>query len=229
MKKRNFGFTLIELLIVVAIIAILAAIAIPNFLAAQTRAKVTRSKGEMKSLTTAIESYYVDNTCYPDDLILHSGGWPWYIPDCISTPVAYISSGKLRDLMRPLGIYGGTYPGDRYRYINYDCEVNGHFQGYPGLPNWPNPIGLDAAKRGRWNYGKWRLSSCGPDGTAGPTADLYPSGYKGVTIPAQYNYEANDLLYDPTNGVMSWGDVIRSPKQADFRTEYGTLAEMGME
>ena len=227
MSKKNFGFTLIELLIVVAIIAILAAIAIPNFLAAQTRAKVTRAKGELKTLATAIESYYVDNTAYPDDL---NGGWPWYVPDVISTPIAYISSGKFRDLMRPMGIYPNTV-GDRYRYLNYDCEVNGHYE-YRYGTSWPNPNDspdgpyATAARLGRWNYGKWRLSSCGPDGTAGPIGG---TTYKGVPIPDQYSWSSNALLYDPTNGVMSWGDVIRSQKQADFRTEYGTLAEMGKE
>ena len=48
------AFTLIELLIVVAIIAILAAIAVPNFLEAQTRAKVSRNKADMRSCTTAL-------------------------------------------------------------------------------------------------------------------------------------------------------------------------------
>src|SRR5687767_14671971 len=59
------GFTLIELLIVVAIIAILAAIAVPNFLEAQVRAKVSRGRADMRSVTTAIESYAVDNGKYP--------------------------------------------------------------------------------------------------------------------------------------------------------------------
>ncbi|MEO8376090.1 MAG: prepilin-type N-terminal cleavage/methylation domain-containing protein [Candidatus Sumerlaeota bacterium] len=60
------GFTLIELLIVVAIIAILAAIAVPNFLEAQTRAKVSRVKADMRSVATAVESYRVDyNRLFP--------------------------------------------------------------------------------------------------------------------------------------------------------------------
>src|SRR6059058_569753 len=62
MKK---GFTLIELLIVVAIIAILAAIAVPNFLEAQTRAKVSRVRADARTVATAIESYAVDNNKYP--------------------------------------------------------------------------------------------------------------------------------------------------------------------
>jgi len=48
------AFTLIELLIVVAIIAVLAAIAVPNFLESQTRAKVSRAKSDMRAVATAL-------------------------------------------------------------------------------------------------------------------------------------------------------------------------------
>ena len=60
MKKK--AFTLIELLIVVAIIAILAAIAVPNFLEAQTRSKISRVKADMRTVAVGCESYRVDNT-----------------------------------------------------------------------------------------------------------------------------------------------------------------------
>jgi prepilin-type N-terminal cleavage/methylation domain-containing protein len=63
--KRHSAFTLIELLIVVAIIAILAAIAVPNFLEAQIRSQVSRVQGDMRSLAVAIESYRVDTNAYP--------------------------------------------------------------------------------------------------------------------------------------------------------------------
>ena len=59
------GFTLIELLIVVAIIAILAAILIPNFLRARAQAQVAATKGNLKNVATALESYFVDSASYP--------------------------------------------------------------------------------------------------------------------------------------------------------------------
>ncbi len=67
MKRLSQGFTLIELLIVVAIIGILAAIAVPNFLNAQVRAKVARVKSDIRALAQAHEMYFLDNNSYPPE------------------------------------------------------------------------------------------------------------------------------------------------------------------
>ena len=80
MRKLTQGFTLIELLIVVAIIAILAAIAIPNFIEAQVRSKVSRAKADMRSIATALEGYRVDNTGYPVDANHYQSLWGWAGP-----------------------------------------------------------------------------------------------------------------------------------------------------
>jgi len=64
-KRNNKGFTLIELLIVVAIIGIIVAIAIPNLLNAIQRAKQKRTMGDERSSGTAAEAYAVDFNHYP--------------------------------------------------------------------------------------------------------------------------------------------------------------------
>ena len=65
MKRNQKGFTLIELLIVVAIIGIIAAIAIPNLLNAIDRGKQKRTMADLRSIGTAVESYAIDNNYYP--------------------------------------------------------------------------------------------------------------------------------------------------------------------
>ncbi len=65
MKRNPKGFTLIELLIVVAIIGIIVAIAIPNLLNAIQRAKQRRTMGDIRSASTAVEAYAVDLNRYP--------------------------------------------------------------------------------------------------------------------------------------------------------------------
>ncbi|MBX7247149.1 MAG: type II secretion system GspH family protein [Candidatus Sumerlaeaceae bacterium] len=62
---HNRAFTMIELLIVVSVIAILAAITVPNFLEAQVRSKVARTKSDMAAISAALKSYYADYNRYP--------------------------------------------------------------------------------------------------------------------------------------------------------------------
>ncbi len=65
-KMRNRkGFTLIELLIVVAIIGILAAIAIPQFAAYRARGYNSAAISDIKNIKTTLEAYYTDNQKYP--------------------------------------------------------------------------------------------------------------------------------------------------------------------
>ncbi|HPO10591.1 MAG TPA: prepilin-type N-terminal cleavage/methylation domain-containing protein, partial [bacterium] len=93
--KKQPGFTLIELLIVVAIIGILAAIAVPNFINAQTKAKLSRVYGDLKSLSSALEMYRLDNNTYPGGANWTGTKW-WakhtYRYHILTTPVAYIAS-----------------------------------------------------------------------------------------------------------------------------------------
>jgi type II secretion system protein G len=97
-KRR--AFTLIELLIVVLIIAILAAIAIPNFLEFQTRAKVSRAKTDLRTLAGALEAYHVENGDYPYISDDEAGEWIMPAgfphnrtsPAGLTTPIAYLTA-----------------------------------------------------------------------------------------------------------------------------------------
>ena len=98
------AFTLIELLIVVAIIAILAAIAVPNFPEAQTRSKVSRVESDMHTITLALESYRFDASAY-----LPAAPNMAFLPFAkrllpLTTPVSYITSvpkDLFREVVRP--------------------------------------------------------------------------------------------------------------------------------
>src|SRR2546428_3622695 len=86
-KLRNErGFTLIELLIVVAIIAILAAILIPNFLRARAQSQVAATKGNLKNIATALESYFVDNAAYPQPPLGNTNLLPHDSPPLTTRP-----------------------------------------------------------------------------------------------------------------------------------------------
>ena len=64
MRRQESGFTLIELLIVVVIIGILAAIAIPKFATTKDKAKLASVKTDLRNLMTAQEAYFSDNATY---------------------------------------------------------------------------------------------------------------------------------------------------------------------
>ena len=87
-RNHQAGFTLIELLVVVAILAILAAIAVPNFLEAQTRAKVARVTSDLRAAATCLEAYAMDNNQYPEPLLR------------LSTPIAYANDAYAPDASR---------------------------------------------------------------------------------------------------------------------------------
>lgn len=85
---RN-AFTLIELLIVVAIIGILAAIAVPNFLNAQIKARIARVEADHKAITTAMESYMIDHNSYPFESHSANANLGFRM---LTTPTPYINS-----------------------------------------------------------------------------------------------------------------------------------------
>ncbi len=207
------GFTLIELLIVVAIIAILAAIAVPNFLEAQVRSKVSRVRADMRSAATALESYHIDHNAYPFDGFNRADTARynyWFLPIDISTPVAYLTTAKLVDPFRDQRPGGARHwQFDDVRYRNTEATWGTAFAPFrsdnPTSPStWFNAMMQDV--------GAWSMVSVGPDRFYGPSASssttLFPGGAQSWQTPS--GYPDHPQPYDPTNGTMSWGDIIRS-------------------
>ena len=142
---RRAGFTLIELLIVVAIIGILAAIAVPNFLQAQTRAKVARAQADLRLLEGALQSYYVDFNDVPldgDDIEpINTDLWDTRVGlRVLTSPEAYVSSIPLapapffNELNPPGSQWRVAYEWATTRFVAAGNMIVGG--GGAGGPNW---------------------------------------------------------------------------------------------
>jgi prepilin-type N-terminal cleavage/methylation domain-containing protein len=186
MLPMQRALTLIELLVVVAVIAILAAVALPNFLEAQTRARVARVQADYHAATVALEAYAADHARYPAyghplDYALFAGEPIVFLPSRLTTPVAYLTA-------LPRDLFPGTRTGlaartaAPYFYMhNYACEylgktqAEGHVQAhFRALTGSPRAV-------------VWTVWCFGPD----------------------LDDDHGILLYDPTNGTLSDGDLQR--------------------
>jgi prepilin-type N-terminal cleavage/methylation domain-containing protein len=188
MRQQRRAFTLIELLIVVAIIAILAMIAVPNFLEAQTRSKVARVKADFRTIATALEAYRVDYTSYPN-------GWQSYLTPIslipVTTPVAYLTSAYTKDPFKPIRGTTGNATGD-YIYFSYEYDSMWRYTINGGTAY---PSGLATTQTPYQAFTGWSVTSWGP--------------YRTQTAIEWLVYGANRiyLLYDPTNGTVSQGGI----------------------
>jgi prepilin-type N-terminal cleavage/methylation domain-containing protein len=202
MRQTN-GFTLIELLIVVAIIAILALIAVPNFLEAQTRAKVSRVRSDLRSLAVAEEAYRVDWNTFTH---LDMGDDPTYIEGfCeLTTPVAYITS-------LPKDAFGEHRyaPNLTRRDPMYELGTGVAGVSSAGTPQSSNATGFPADA--------FLLTSAGPDhrdDTCNPHEgfNLTEGQFPWPSLPNNDQAVAavSSLAYDPTNGTVSGGQVYRT-------------------
>ncbi len=175
--KQRLGFTLIELLIVVAVIGILAAIAIPNFLNAQIRAQVARVQSELKTIAFAFEQYQLDHGGFPPIRATSGNGYIGY--RFLTTPLPYLKS-MMAEPFVPLDIEGfafssGLSPDPYYEFITARHPFSFNVQNM------------------------YLLESIGPD----QTDSFAPSS----SFPS---HPINFEFYDSTNGLRSFGDILRA-------------------
>ncbi len=184
-RRSRTAFTLIELLIVVAIIGILAAIAVPNFMNARIRAKISRVQADQKQYAQALELYFLDNGAYPwtdalpyDNTILENRWVP------LTTPVAYMNAVPQDPFGDPTRKVSTSTVYETYR--TYDSWIAKPGMSHFGwLERVGEFIGVDPKQL------RYAFASQGPD--------LKPWAETGGA-----------LLYDASNGLVSLGDIYRA-------------------
>lgn len=205
--KTPKAFTLIELLIVVAIIAILAAIAVPNFLEAQTRSKISRNLADMRTIATCLETYVVDNNKYPPS---DSWGLSEEGLQRLTTPITYCTSSP-DDVFRKKGfLYGQQSNPPSNNFPNTfspnpvqirDTILNDRGYGYQSL---------EPSNRTTFTSDYARFKLVVGTNQFAPATFRYPSeiGFQLRSVgPDQADSQV--LPYDATNGTISNGDIMR--------------------
>ncbi len=198
MKKE--GFTMIELLIVIAIIAVITAIAVPNLISANIKATVRGIKSEMGSIAIALEDYRLDEGNYPIDPG-HTGSG--YGADVIAGP------GDFDDYEDAIGLGKLIFPGEGASDPVYLYRIPGDPYNNSGEEEWNGTSGAhnnhycyftaDASGSASYTEAKyWALVSYGPD------KDLDITSYS----DAKDAYDNGTDLYDPDSGITSNGDIV---------------------
>ena len=210
--RTRRGMTLIELTVVVGIVALLAAIAVPRYNEAMTRSKTARARNDLRVVADALEMYHIDNNAYPFGRPTPGsdpfGVFSVFSLATLTTPIAYCSPQSLKDPFGPI-------------------QPNIPFTTIPSLstgdPDRPFPAPLDQPSFLYFNYLQfaalkgnpglaakgYSIISSGPD-RHDSFSVYYPfPGELPDTASTFGIFGVSDTVYDPTNCSVSSGDISR--------------------
>jgi type II secretory pathway pseudopilin PulG len=188
-------------------------VAIPNFREAQTRAKISRVRSDMRSLATAIEAYFVDHNSYPAWVMGQSNGMVSYnagyaAPPASELPCFVVSAptgGKSLQMLSTPIAYVVTFPQDPFVPGGHGTFVYWSINGSKTDPSGQVRAGPTIAG--------WILISPGPDGDYDipPDYDVYDPNVAqpSARLLGGANSQGSACTYDPTNGTVSDGDIWR--------------------
>jgi prepilin-type N-terminal cleavage/methylation domain-containing protein len=214
--EKAAGFTIIELLIVIAIISVIAAIAVPNLMSANIRAKASGAKADMGSIAIALEDYKVDYGEYPQDPRF-SRLSTIYASDVIAEPnQSFDGRNGTDDSNDAIGLGYLVYPeaGLEPRYLK---RIAGEPFNDNGKEDWN---GSSGAHNRHYSYytGKWdSVSGTSIDCTSSADSPQYwallsygPDKDQDITSYVGAKNAVNDgtNLYNPNNGITSSGDIV---------------------
>ncbi|MDP8243505.1 MAG: hypothetical protein P9L94_05435 [Candidatus Hinthialibacter antarcticus] len=202
-RRHTSAFSFVEVLIVIGILVILATMAVPKFMIAQVRAKLSQNLTDMKYISESLEAYRLDHKVYPPwrqarawvnvDDHMHPLVIRYYR---LTTPVAYI----------------GQVPIDPF--VNYEDEAEleqwGDAYDYVEVTNGDNEVDPDA-----WGH-QFRINGWGPDGV-----NSYAGGREFNNAAEGCPAGSPLFVYNPTNGLVSYGDILWvGPKGGPFIDSY---------
>ena len=203
------AFTLIELLIVVAIIGILAAIAVPNFLNAQTKARVAKVISDMRAMGMAQEMYRLDWNTYTEnhhdsDVPLHAGLFR------LTSPTSYIGSLP-QDPFYTRPFAQADDWASTQRHYTFGTE-----------PDWSEKWDRGGNPSGQAS--RWLFASAGPSFSDDSNPVFEYPGIQATqwdtpgrfSVPG-YNSTFRYMRYHPSNGLLSIGDILMA---SDWKPSY---------
>ncbi len=209
--RKSHGFTLIEILIVVAVLGVLTAIAVPQMQNAMVRSKIAAAQSNIHACAMALENYFLDNNDYPPSRYFclawgeQEARKYFELPWELTTPVAYLSNRPLD----PFFTYTGASDEAPGQTIKYRHPGFGYFNGMPteegiwvpkAFPEddgeyifYNNASKKHPAKDSPVQYGLWSV---------GPVPALEVSLNSKHPVPSH-------TWYDPSNGIYSEGIIVR--------------------